>query len=122
MSIVPRQQPNTMYLPPVIGASPSRALHISHSAPNLSPMQAVQISRRNQPLTVLQQSLCLGARATRCQFPTVGEQCIQVLKFFKIHILISKNDNFLLNFLWFVLMGKPVILNPQMSLKLWKEW
>ncbi|VDK62505.1 unnamed protein product [Onchocerca ochengi] len=75
MSMVPRQQPNAIYPPPVVGATPSRALHISHSAPNLSPMQAVQISRRNQPLTVLQQSLCLGA--TRCQFPTVGEQCIQ---------------------------------------------
>ncbi|EFO22120.2 hypothetical protein LOAG_06363 [Loa loa] len=77
MSMVPRQQSNTIYPPPVVGATPSRALHISHSAPNLSPIQAVQISRRNQPLTVLQQPLCLGAGATRCQFPTVGEQCIQ---------------------------------------------
>ncbi|KAL3982274.1 hypothetical protein ACH3XW_46540 [Acanthocheilonema viteae] len=77
MSMVPRQQPSTIYPSPVVGAAPSRALHISHSAPNLSPMQAVQISRRNQPLTVLQQPLCLGAGATRCQFPTVGEQCIQ---------------------------------------------
>lgn len=82
MSVVPRQQPNTVYSPPVIGATPSRALHISHSAPNLSPMQAVQISRRNQPLTLLQQPLCLGPGATRCHFPSVGEQCIQVLKFF----------------------------------------
>lgn len=79
MSMVPRQQPNTIYPPPVVGATPSRALHISHSAPNLSPMQAVQISRRNQPLAVLQQPLCLGAGTTRCQFPTVGEQRIQVL-------------------------------------------
>uniref|UniRef100_A0A1I8EKE8 SWIM-type domain-containing protein n=2 Tax=Wuchereria bancrofti TaxID=6293 RepID=A0A1I8EKE8_WUCBA len=77
MSIVPRQQPSTIYPPPVVGATPSRALHISHSAPNLSPMQAVQMSRRNQPLTVLQQPICLGAGMTRCQFPTVGEQCIQ---------------------------------------------
>uniref|UniRef100_A0A915PV92 SWIM-type domain-containing protein n=1 Tax=Setaria digitata TaxID=48799 RepID=A0A915PV92_9BILA len=68
---------NTIYPPPVVGATPSRALHISHSAPNLSPMQAVQISRRNQPLTVLQQPLCLGSGAARCQFPTVGEQCTQ---------------------------------------------
>ncbi|KAK6110582.1 hypothetical protein QQG55_40330 [Brugia pahangi] len=77
MSVVPRQQPSTIYPPPVVGVTPSRALHISHSAPNLSPMQAVQMSRRNQPLTVLQQPICLGAGMTRCQFPTVGEQCIQ---------------------------------------------
>ncbi|MCP9265940.1 BMA-PQN-55 [Dirofilaria immitis] len=75
ISMVPRQQPNAIYPPPVVGTAPSRALHASHSAPNLSPMQAVQISRRNQPVTVLQQPVCLGT--TRCQFPTVGEQCIQ---------------------------------------------
>uniref|UniRef100_F1KPY7 Zinc finger SWIM domain-containing protein n=1 Tax=Ascaris suum TaxID=6253 RepID=F1KPY7_ASCSU len=54
------------------GAS-SRSLHVSHSAPNLSPMQAVQISRRAPPPSMPQSGLHATTQQQRTATATAAQ-------------------------------------------------
>ncbi|VDN02747.1 unnamed protein product [Thelazia callipaeda] len=83
----PRQRLSAIYNP-IVNTTPSRALHVSRSAPNLGPIPTVHLSRCNQPLAVLpQRPLVIGAGGTHRQFPSVGEQGTQEIPVNGLHHL-----------------------------------